>query len=91
MEMNCRYVMLTLAVVGAYAWGSCYTFAIAVGTAWTRVPTITVIGMGDDSRLPLVRDAVAFWNRTFAELGSGFRLVWWTLRPICAHLENLGR
>jgi hypothetical protein len=28
----------------------------------------------NDARLPLVGDAVAFWNRSFAELGSAFRL-----------------
>jgi hypothetical protein len=74
MKMNCRYVMLILAVVAASASWSCYTVAIAMGTAWMQVPIITVVGTVDDSRLPLVRDAVAFWNRTFTELGSGFRL-----------------
>lgn len=41
---------------------------------WDRVPTVTVVGTPDDPRLPLVRDAVAFWNRIFGEIGSGFRL-----------------
>ena len=71
---NCRYLMPTLAVVAASAWWSCYTVAIAMGTAWMRVPVIAVVGTLDDSRLPLVRDAVAFWNITFTELGSDFRL-----------------
>ena len=38
------------------------------------MPTITVLGAADDPRLVLVRDAVAFWNQTLGELGSGFRL-----------------
>jgi hypothetical protein len=43
--------------------------------AWTNVPAVVVIGgNANDARLPLVLDAVAFWNRTFAELGSAFRL-----------------
>ena len=66
--------MLTLAVIAAAACWFCRTAAIAVGTAWTQIPAITVVGTADDPRLPLVRDAVAFWNRTFTELGSGFRL-----------------
>jgi putative ABC transport system substrate-binding protein len=41
---------------------------------WKMVPTITVVSTAGDPRLPLVGDAVAFWNDTFAELGSPFRL-----------------
>ena len=42
---------------------------------WAKVPAVVVVGARtDDARLPLVRDAVAFWNRSFAELGSAFRL-----------------
>ena len=69
-----RHVMQALAVVAASACWFCQTAAIAVGITWTRAPAITVVGTADDFRLPLVRDAVAFWNRTFTELGSGFRL-----------------
>jgi|SRR5215470_13800683 len=51
---------------------------------WRTVPKIAVISPGGDSRLPAVDEAVAFWNRTFTELGSGFRLgtVTRTVRPI---------
>ena len=41
---------------------------------WQTVPKIAVIGPAGDSRLQAVDEAVAFWNRTFTELGSGFRL-----------------
>jgi hypothetical protein len=40
---------------------------------WTKVPAV-VGANANDARLPLVGDAVAFWNRSFAELGSAFRL-----------------
>jgi hypothetical protein len=33
-----------------------------------------VVSAEGDPRLPLVREAVAFWNDTFAELGTPFRL-----------------
>jgi len=41
---------------------------------WNLVPTITVVSAAGDPRLPLVGDAVAFWNDTLAELGTQFRL-----------------
>lgn len=51
------------------------TFAHAqFGVAWTRTPRIVVIHDEGDTRAPLVVEAVAFWNRTLEELGSGFRL-----------------
>jgi Matrixin len=51
--------------------------SVAVGPVapWTKVPAVVVVGTSaNDARLPLVHDAVAFWNRSFAELGSAFRL-----------------
>lgn len=42
--------------------------------AWQQSPKITVIGADSDPRQPLVDEAVAFWNRTLEDLGSGFRL-----------------
>jgi hypothetical protein len=44
------------------------------GGAWQQFPKITVIGADSDPRQPLIDEAVAFWNRTLEELGSGFRL-----------------
>ena len=44
------------------------------GAAWQHSPKITVIGADSDPRQPLIDEAVAFWNRTLEELGSGFRL-----------------
>jgi hypothetical protein len=41
---------------------------------WTRSPTVTVVANGDDPRIGLVAEAIAFWNKTLEELGSGFRL-----------------
>jgi putative ABC transport system substrate-binding protein len=41
---------------------------------WNLVPSIVVVSAKGDPRLPLVGDAVAFWNSTLSELGSGFRL-----------------
>jgi hypothetical protein len=42
--------------------------------AWQQSPKITVIGADSDPRQPLIDEAVAFWNRTLEDLGSGFRL-----------------
>jgi hypothetical protein len=41
---------------------------------WTKIPSVTVVSAAGDSRLQAVRDAIAFWNRTFADLGTPFRL-----------------
>jgi hypothetical protein len=41
---------------------------------WNSAPTITVVSPAGDPRLPLVADAVAFWNETFAQIGTPFRL-----------------
>ena len=41
---------------------------------WDRDPVVLVAGRATDPRLPLVHDAIAFWNGQLAELGSAFRL-----------------
>jgi hypothetical protein len=41
---------------------------------WTTIPSITVVSAEADPRVGSVREAVEFWNWTFAELGSPFRL-----------------
>ena len=61
--MICSLVIAGLAADAAHA-----------QQTWRTVPKIAVIGPAGDPRLPAADEAVAFWNRTFAELGSGFRL-----------------
>ncbi len=41
---------------------------------WTKIPSVTVVSAARDSRLEAVRESIAFWNRTFADLGTPFRL-----------------
>jgi hypothetical protein len=41
---------------------------------WRHAPKIAVVGPAGDSRLRAVDEAVAYWNRTLQEIGSGFRL-----------------
>ena len=75
--MNRRHFILGLAVAlpsAGHAEAPVYNSARALGAAWTSVPSLAILSTADDARLPLVRDAALFWNRTFAELGSGFRL-----------------
>jgi hypothetical protein len=54
------------------------------GVPWRHVPKITVVGAAGDPRLRAVDEAVAFWNRSLVEIGSGFRLgpVGHLVRPI---------
>jgi hypothetical protein len=42
--------------------------------AWTGTPNISVVAPPGDGRVVLVSQAVAYWNRVFAEIGSPFRL-----------------
>jgi hypothetical protein len=61
---------------------------------WRTVPKIAVISPTGDSRLRAVDEAVAFWNRTLTEIGSGFRLgaVTRLARPIPEEaVQALGR
>jgi hypothetical protein len=41
---------------------------------WDKAPAITVMALPRDPRIPLTVEAVEFWNRQFAEIGSSFRL-----------------
>jgi hypothetical protein len=41
---------------------------------WRHTPGIAVVGAVADARQPLVDEAVAFWNQTLTDIGSGFRL-----------------
>lgn len=64
-------VIVALVAVGA---------AIAIAAAlsyrvhWSNPPHITVIATRGDSRIPLVREAVDYWNRTFAQVGTSSRI-----------------
>jgi Matrixin len=60
-----------LAAFGARQWAGAWQWA---GPHWRGVPTVTIVGREDDPRLPAVRDAVEFWNRSLASLPTTFRL-----------------
>ena len=45
----------------------------AWGVPWKKSPSIVILSRSGDSREPLVREAVQFWNETFASLGLSFR------------------
>jgi len=67
--------MRTLVACIAFATGFTATAAHAqFGASWQRTPAITVVGPEGDPRYALVDEAVAFWNKTLEDLGSGFRL-----------------
>jgi hypothetical protein len=48
--------------------------AYAAIRTWNFAPSVTIVAAEDDPRIPLVGDAVAFWNNIFTELGIPFRL-----------------
>ncbi len=48
--------------------------AAPYGGPWKKRPAITVVSGENDPRLPLIDEAVAFWNDQFGKIGSAFRL-----------------
>jgi hypothetical protein len=44
------------------------------GGPWRKHPAITVVSGENDPRVPLVDEAVAYWNDRFFRIGSAFRL-----------------
>lgn len=66
-----KYCSAALALLFALAaQAACAQF----GVPWTRSPSVTIVAKGDDPRIGLVDGAVAFWNKTLDEVGSGFRI-----------------
>lgn len=47
--------------------------AFSADSAWKSVPLIRVAADADDRRIELVTEALGFWNKTLAELGTSFR------------------
>ena len=69
--------MIRASVAGLLLLALCATVDVASAQprGWRHVPSITVVGPdANDVRLGLLDEAVAFWNRAFEELDSGFRL-----------------
>jgi hypothetical protein len=44
------------------------------GVPWRHTPKVVVVSAAGDPRSRLADEGVAFWNKTLAEIGSGFRL-----------------
>ena len=70
--MKFTILCLLLAVAGVAANTAAHAqFAVP----WRHAPTLAAISSAEgDPRLGLVDEAVAFWNKTLEEIGSGFRL-----------------
>ena len=72
--MKRRDFTLSLAVTLLSSFRVSRAGPVPASAIWTVVPTIAIVSTDNDARLPLVHEAVDFWNRSFAELGSVFRL-----------------
>ena len=70
--MSQRYFLL-LAALSLPAAPSAHAQNLA-GVPWSVRPSVVVDAVPGDARVPLVHAAVAYWNQTFAGIGSGFRL-----------------
>ncbi len=67
-------VALALVVAGTAAGLVAVETGLFGSFRWTRIPAITVVSAAGDPRIPLVHEAVDFWNRSFADVGTPFRL-----------------
>lgn len=67
-------VLLTLAATAGTLAGPAALHVWAQQTVWKKVPAIVVVAPEQDPRLHVAREAVDFWNRTLAEIGTPFRL-----------------
>ena len=77
--------LAAIVATGALAW--------AGPESVVQAPSITVIAEAGDPRIEAVREAVAFWNRTFAERGTPFRLgdvTWVTESVPDSDIQSLG-
>src|SRR3954467_3741395 len=68
-----RWAVFGLLAVAGVAFGAARAGLFGI-SGWKRVPALTIVSSPGDPRIPAVREAVTFWNQTFAELGSPFRL-----------------
>lgn len=68
----CLTLFLFSAGIGLH--GASPVHGVEGGSTWSKIPTIVIVSPEDDSRLPIAREAVDFWNRTFVELETPFRL-----------------
>jgi hypothetical protein len=43
-------------------------------SGWSKVPSVVLVSPEKDSRIQAIYEAIDFWNHTFAEIGTSFRL-----------------
>lgn len=72
--MSRKLVNVVLALLAVLACAGCLVAALSKPGPWTKIPAVTVVSEEGDPRIAAVREAVDFWNRTFADLGTRFRL-----------------
>jgi hypothetical protein len=46
----------------------------AMERTWTKVPNLVIVAPENDARMQVSHEAIDFWNRTFVEIGTPFRL-----------------
>jgi hypothetical protein len=69
-----RRQVLGLLAAGIALAGGAAVFVLSRPMHRAKHLSITVISAAGDPRIPIVEEAVEHWNRTFAELGTPFRL-----------------
>ena len=92
--MNRRRRSLLIWSLAALVATSAIAWSTAFGNQWTKNPSITVVSEAGDPRREAVREAVSYWNRTFAEVGTPLRLgeiAWVTDSVPDSDIQSLAR
>lgn len=67
-------IALGLLVASVIAGGWAVMEGAFRASSFTTVPSMSVVSVEGDPRIGPLREAVDYWNRTFAEIGTPFRL-----------------
>lgn len=64
-------LLLTCTLQNKYAMDD----VLALGqSGWSKVPSVVLVSPENDSRIQATYEAIDFWNHTFAQIGTSFRL-----------------
>ena len=64
-------LLLTCTLQNKYAMDD----VLALGqSGWSKVPSVVLVSPENDSRIQAAYEAINFWNQTFAQIGTSFRL-----------------
>jgi hypothetical protein len=71
------FLLVFISLVLTYTLQNKYAMddVLALGqSGWSKVPSVVLVSPENDSRIQATYEAIDFWNHTFAQIGTSFRL-----------------